>query len=377
MLKTRMHKSISITSIYYFSFLLYSFGYWLNDTNISDIGINTTYIYIGTRIICIAFLCIYMFAILSLRNSVKILPVLLIFSISAYVTQSYDYLLLILFIICARKIDIDYLAKIQIATIFCIVLITVPLALLNIIPSRYLMTESGTVRNSLGFYHPNQFAMALLVCCICIFLLDFGKFHISNCLIIIAILAFMYIYTASRTSLIIGLLVLAIYFWSSKFKLKKIFLSELFAVIGLYIFSIFCMFNYSSNNAVLSKINDLLSLRLELMNHYYTIFGDSIFGRNLSDYNQYYRMFKGVVIDNAYARMYIENGMVVSFILLVILIATLFFYLKNKLYNKEIICLLLFLILAFTESSAVYACVNIGFVAISNYFYKRINRGLE
>ena len=377
MLKTRMHKSISITSIYYFSFLLYSFGYWLNDTNISDIGINTTYIYIGTRIICIAFLCIYMFAILSLRNSVKILPVLLIFSISAYVTQSYDYLLLILFIICARKIDIDYLAKIQIATIFCIVLITVPLALLNIIPSRYLMTESGTVRNSLGFYHPNQFAMALLVCCICIFLLDFGKFHISNCLIIIAILAFMYIYTASRTSLIIGLLVLAIYFWSSKFKLKKIFLSELFAVIGLYIFSIFCMFNYSSNNAVLSKINDLLSLRLELMNHYYTIFGDSIFGRNLSDYNQYYRMFIGVVIDNAYARMYIENGMVVSFILLVILIATLFFYLKNKLYNKEIICLLLFLILAFTESSAVYACVNIGFVAISNYFYKRINRGLE
>ena len=134
MLKTRMHKSISITSIYYFSFLLYSFGYWLNDTNISDIGINTTYIYIGTRIICIAFLCIYMFAILSLRNSVKILPVLLIFSISAYVTQSYDYLLLILFIICARKIDIDYLAKIQIATIFRIVLITVPLALLSIIP---------------------------------------------------------------------------------------------------------------------------------------------------------------------------------------------------------------------------------------------------
>lgn len=181
------------------------------------------------------------------------------------------------------------------------------------------------IGHSYGFIHANSLAMFFLAIVIDITILS--KRNLKNSIFLFIIVFLQYKITLSRTSLLISLSALVVFL--GKPYLTKKYLKESYkylSIIGIWILGILLPYIYNGENALLSKLSDLLSGRLYLGNyyiqHYPLSWFPQVFNRlqysRFWDYIEYYN-------DNFYLDFLLKNGVLLSLLLAILIL----FLLKN------------------------------------------------
>jgi len=239
----------------------------------------------------------------------------------------YDILNLIAIIMLAKDEDYDWLIA-RLLKIFSLSIgLTIILSWLEVIPTRLVERPDGFVRNSLGFWHPNTTA-AILLATIMIYLLKVKKhFNILKTVGIILFYLIINIFTDSRTSLILMLLLVLGYFISGIFKkisqrilsyvAKNFFILMLLFLILSYGIS----YLYTGDNSFLRILDSWSSYRIILgrgfiLDYPLNLFGNqlTIFSPNDIGANTIETGFR--VLDNGYLHILLSQGIIFTILML-------------------------------------------------------------
>lgn len=195
-------------------------------------------------------------------------------------------LVLVLLIWACSFYDFKKIIKLYFNVMFCFMIFTWGLSLLELVPE-IIITRAGRQRFSLGFIYPLEtmtFYLFLVICHVYLKSKDYNwkEFGFTN---IIAYL--LYALTDARTSyyLVVGVSIIALFYAKTNVEvlLKKISPKFCYTMVTVLVFAILgCGYFYNEDNRFLSKLNDLLSTRLELMNRAFRNYGVSLFGEKIT-----------------------------------------------------------------------------------------------
>lgn len=223
---------------------------------------------------------------------------------------------LTLFLVCSQGVEIRTLAKITLGITVLLMLLTVSLSALAII-SNITSMRGGSVREAMGFTHPNQFGMYLLLICDSFAIVRYEKSIIPTvfCVLLTTVINVLLADSRSSAMLSIILVFLLIVFRCARDSRSQRVLSWLciagviVAVVGSYYF----MVAYNPLNTVHAALNSALSGRLGLAHSYYLMQPLTLFGSNFSKFDPIYwengKPYE-FVVDNAFCHLVLRYGIV-------------------------------------------------------------------
>lgn len=350
----------SNTLIYYFAFGLNLFVYGLSRTNFdtflfvpSEIVVN-----IG-RIICVLLLLTKLFTErFSKKQLIGIMIIGALLLASWYYSRDWNIVLLFFFIVAARDISIRTMAAVAFPIQLMLLMLTVSFSSAGVIESTYIyryVDGALQLRSSLGYVHPNSFGQSVLSVCTSFAVLRFKKMNLLDLVVYSLALYACYSFADSRTTvvclLVVIILSICIRIFAGNQAMRRMSLAACIVFVGMVAFSIYMMLHYNAANQWMNEINGLMSTRFSFAHDYYAIYPPTLFGRRVgslilyvsADYTQYGP-------DNAYVRMLLQDGALVTFVYLLLYAATLIaFYNKGK-FDECTFGLLLFSLAAVMES---------------------------
>lgn len=254
-----------------------------------------------------------------LRWNVIHLGMLGCISYSAILAHNYDILITFLFIITVVEIDFEKIIRIDIFLKISILVFIIVLYKLNIIGTTIIM-DSGRIRNSLGFLHPNTLGIIVLDILAEYVYLRFKRISVIEYVGIIFIVYVLNIIASPRSSIVammsILILVLLLRF---RWVPRKIFIT-----IPVVFFSIsyFLVVNYAPTRQLFEKLNILLSGRLFYINKLLTTYKFKLFGQSIpeitSSFSDRYGI-KQLYLDNGYLDIVLTFGIIVAILALIYL----------------------------------------------------------
>lgn len=262
---------------------------------------------------------------------------------------------LAMFVVCSEEIRLRPLAAIVLAVFSIMFVVTVAFAGAGVIEDtvRY---RPGFVRHSLGFSHPNTFALVMLVICVANSVLRFGKNPAPDILLILLADIVGLAVADSRTIVVMSLFqvlfLLLFYFVKTEAK-KKIVLRVI--CIGIFTsaaLSYYFMACFDSANALHMMLNSALSSRLYLAHTYYSMQGLTMFGSSYEGFAHIYwenGVSSAFVVDNAWCHLLLRFGVVPTFLFLFGLILLLRKIVKEVRWDALSFGLLLTLIYGVSE----------------------------
>lgn len=315
----------------------------------------------------------------SLSKWITIITVFSICLIEKFILVEYSPLLAIItFSLLLRNISYKRILKILLITLLALYITIILLWSMGIIPDRSVLRDTGSLRQSLGFWHPNTTGMLFLE----IFLLGIIviKKHINLFLILGNILnIILFVITNSRTSCALIVLATIIYLFTHyKTKYSLLINSKKVGIIASMMYILATFFSYilanlySPFNKFIVLINKLLSGRIGLSQTFVKEYPINLLGTNiviqspnfLTDkvYN-----FNYAVLDNAYLKILLNFG-ILTVILYAIIIYLTFKYMDTSLTKDMFIIYVIYLILSFNEQSTLFLEINFFFLGFSFYF---------
>lgn len=270
-------------------------------------------------------LCISLFLLLAsfggrIIASVKLLFIALILCVIAAYTCIVidDFSILITAISLAVLCFYDTRSFIQIifwiSLVFCAIHITVSLAGSLLISSAPFLIQSGDrIRFNFGMVHPNAFS-SLFSSTLLMFLWLYGKRNYGiKLLIAFALQIVIFLFTNSRTALLVNmitLLLLAWNHWRAPKKLLKIALCTVIPLLTLFMFAVMCL--YIKGNPFALKVNSMLNNRVVLGAYAYDHLGLSILGQHVPFHEQIKWDPKwqlgSFTFDNVYSYLLVQGG---------------------------------------------------------------------
>ena len=298
---------------------------------------------------------------------------------TVFVTNDYNFFSAILFIIAGQEIDIKKLSKLASVCLSVVITIVVVSYFLRIIPEESLYSESGLLRHSWGFSHPNRFGSTVfaLVCSVAVYYFPKCSFP-QICFFAPAAFAIDSVArsgTSAYCVLIVAALCLANSYFASK-KQSAVLKMFLFGFVFLSSVSLYFMIFYDVNSQWMFNLNDLFSRRLELMNMSYKEIGFGIFGLDSNTLSKPAQMGmlgpeteNGNLIDNMYVKTLIMYGLVPF-----IVMYSLYYIFFRKALIENNFCaavfgLFLFSIFGFTEWSGTHFALNYCMVGFTSIIY--------
>ncbi|WP_218213841.1 hypothetical protein, partial [Ursidibacter maritimus] len=233
--------------------------------------------------------------------------------------------------------------------------------------SLYILDSKGDIRYTFGYEHPNNFPMRIFSL-LCIYCILRKKFNILDVIFCFGILYLIYEYTISRTTFIVGsLLLMSIYFYHKCNYLNLYRISFLYnhTFLIFLLLSIFLVYFYSGEYSLIYEINTLLSGRVSMGDIVLNSMGITLWGNDIEKFlieNQ-------IVLDNLY--LYIILGTGIVFTSLSVMVSYKLFSLlgKHKLY-KEIIVLVFVLIYSLSEKTFLDIYFNLTLFLFSFLLYE-------
>ncbi|WP_165542756.1 hypothetical protein [Bifidobacterium longum] len=295
---------------------------------------------------------------------------------STFISGSWNILLLLLFLIAGREVDLRKIAICVLCTNVAVIFLTVICANNGIIKKTTFIAGNGMPeRQAFGFTHPNLFGLAVVTACCAYAVLQYRKFGWKDLLIYGVAFYACYELAYSRTSAISILLIVFLSLFVTIDKHgrwdKLILVLGSLAFLGLSLFSIWLMVYFKPSISWMSNLNSMMTGRLDLMHHYFETYGVHMFGFDFSKMQENYRGYYDTFIcDNAFAHVVLESGIVVAALLFLayeyVLLRGLIVYgeLTPKLFG-----LIIFAFVAFSESGAFWVCVNFCLVALAEPFF--------
>ncbi|TCE11012.1 polysaccharide polymerase [Bifidobacterium longum subsp. longum] len=295
---------------------------------------------------------------------------------STFISGSWNILLLLLFLIAGREVDLRKIAICVLCTNVAVIFLTVICANNGIIKKTTFIAGNGMPeRQAFGFTHPNLFGLAVVTACCAYAVLQYRKFGWKDLLIYGVAFYACYELAYSRTSAISILLIVFLSLFVTIDKHgrwdKLILVLGSLAFLGLSLFSIWLMVYFKPSISWMSNLNSMMTGRLDLMHHYFETYGVHMFGFDFSKMQENYRGYYDTFIcDNAFAHVVLESGIVVAALLFLayeyVLLRGLIVYGE---LTPELFGLIIFAFVAFSESGAFWVCVNFCLVALAEPFF--------
>lgn len=363
------------SKMYLVAFALYLAAYSLNFTTFRDLSyLHIDAFYLGVRIFCAVTLFARIVRLGFARWQIALFCVCAcVIVASTAISGSWNILLLFLFVVAGKEIEAKQLARVSFWCSICIVLVTVTAASAGLISSVSMYSLNNTLRQAPGFTHPNSLGVLLLSISCAFSILRYRK----SSLLDIAFYAFMYylcnVIVFSRTS---ALCILVIAILSFSITLLKNHGTDrmLIAIgIGFFVFldllTIFCMVFYDSSITWMHELNSLLSGRLDLMHYFCVYYPPSLFGFNFDSISVNHGSFNTFLVDNAYAHIILESGILVAILLSVAWLLTMMQAFRANDLRPSIFGLIVFALVAFSETAAFFICINFCLIGISEALY--------
>lgn len=227
--------------------------------------------------------------------------------------------------------------------------------------------------NSLGFVNPNTLSFCILYVTLIVIYLRFDKIQlIDNCIVFI-ITILNYFITKSKTGLIVGGFLFLVIFLVKLFPRFK-FLFNNYSFICNICFFLLCIFGIILTNTIsfFTHLNYYLSGRFGFAQIYLLVYGLHLFGADISDIDNY--DYGHLVLDNGYARLFINYGIIYAVLFIVLLI--LFSKQKKELIQNKIFVFLIMLGLI-TETQWIPISTNMGLVICSSFVFNSIINNKE
>lgn len=364
--------------IYYVLFTIYCALNLLKFTSFQELSwMNIGLLYLLIRIVSILVLGV---RILVQRFQAKQYALCLVVGscvlASTFISGSWNILLLLLFLIAGREVNLRKIAICVLCTNVAVIFLTVICANNGIIKKTTFIAGNGMPeRQAFGFTHPNLFGLAVVTACCAYAVLQYRKFGWKDLLIYGVAFYACYELAYSRTSAISILLIVFLSLFVTIDKHgrwdKLILVLGSLAFLGLSLFSIWLMVYFKPSISWMSNLNSMMTGRLDLMHHYFETYGVHMFGFDFSKMQENYRGYYDTFIcDNAFAHVVLESGIVVAALLFLayeyVLLRGLIVYGE---LTPELFGLIIFAFVAFSESGAFWVCVNFCLVALAEPFF--------
>lgn len=357
---------------YYIGVILLELKMCLFISNIISISsyINT----LLTGIIIIMFLLKIIMSKNSLADIITYSIIGLIFFMISYNIGYNDLFLNILVIISSKNVDLKKTIKLLFICNFIFILFHLLYSITNY-SDKIFMYDEGIKRYNFYMRHTNYFAaVTLWTFCSYIYL------HINdkkNYFLIIILSIIVYNFTRSVTTLLafivlfILLIVKEIYNKNKKSLSKVTFIS--FCILTLL--SLFLIYFYGNGNGFLNNliqnIDELVSHRIKLGAYALKMYGFTMFGQKINYLSfsilQRYNI-NNLFIDSFYISCFIEYG--ISYL---IVLALAIYYGTKKMDNNDLIFIILFIFVSFSERYVIYSTLVFPLLFFSYIFNKNLN----
>ncbi|WP_260378177.1 polysaccharide polymerase [Lacticaseibacillus rhamnosus] len=263
-----------------------------------------------------------------------------LFSVIALTSTYYSIMLTILAIFVGYFIrNIDVLVSYSFRSRLIATIIIIISHFMGII-STTLIERDGSIRDSLGFFHPNTLGVTLLFLSIEYVFLRWNTWRARNYLFPICCFLISHFVANSRGATV-GLFLLLVFSFVKKLISQRTFSVFGFVIVCLLIvllpaFSIWMMINYDGSNSLSSALDNLSSLRFSFGNAIYKAYGLNFFGQNIPTIVTWedFQAINGygiVELDNMYMSLALRNGLLyfISFLSIYFLVSLLAFKQKD------------------------------------------------
>lgn len=289
--------------------------------------------------------------------------------ISIYKIKSYYICQLLLILLVSKNIDINKFIKniffIQLFMFCTVILFHMMGMTTDVIKYR----EDGSIRNSLGFSHPNRLGNYIFIMILEYIYIRKAKLKLYNYLIIGLVLITTNYFSDSRAtlySMIVTLIIIYIYNIAGKRiltnKFSKIIIINSFLILSILSFSL-CYF-YRNGNEMAERINEVLSNRILLMNRELENKTIKPYGYELNSIEN-----ETIVIDNAYGNIVIMYGWVINIFFLLLFTINFIELYKRENYSM-IIVLFGYLIYSMFETHIFKVPFNPFLITFSQVIYQ-------
>ena len=261
-----------------------------------------------------------------------------------------------LFVVCAHGARLRPLAWCALVISTATFFLTVGFAQVGVIEN-VASTRAGVTRYAMGFTHPNNLGLFLLIVCVSFSVLRFGKNPLPD-ILLIAVTDILNLAVAdSRTCVLLSLVqvVLLLVFYIARSEASRRHMRRVFAVGVLIVLalSMFFMVSYDPSNPIHLALNSALSGRLRLANGYYEMQPLTLLG---STYEQFPSIYwengkaYAFVVDNAWCHLLLRFGLVPAALFACGYFATLFGLLKGKRWDALLFGFVLMSVYGFSET---------------------------
>lgn len=254
------------------------------------------------------------------------------------------------------------------------------LSLLRIVPTVDGVRETGAVRMSLGFVHANTLGFILFIVGLLIFV-DSYEVRSRNSFIVLLLLTTVDFYIANSRTTTLLLLVMDIVIATKIFKNDMIshFLNKkwvrnllLVLVIALIGFTIWFATSYNESGRLL-QLNKLLNNRVQNGSYYMSLYGISLFGKNIPGFVLWKDNFTQLYLDNGYLLMLIKYGVIATVIYMMMILRSARKAIRVK-NIAMVVAIGLIAVSLFTEQSALRWCFCPTLMYMSAKSYDEISK---
>lgn len=198
------------------------------------------------------------------------------------------------------------------------IFLTVLLWKIGIMPALYYQDDKVGYYNTFGFCHRNVLGANIVILCLAWFYIRYRKLKIQDVAVWSGIAVVTYMFALSRTSLIIQIVTIVGVFLFQQYeerilgipKIQKIVLG---GFLGIIVLCIFCTLFYSKDNFIWGIIDKIFTKRIRFSNLCFKEYGLSLFGQRIpfvSSIEAQSTKSVKLILDNAYMRVLLYNGLI-------------------------------------------------------------------
>lgn len=263
--------------------------------------------------------------------------------------------------------------------LWCLVTVAL-LSLMRIIPTTGGVRETGEVRMSLGFVHANTLGFILFIVGLLIFV-DSYEVRSWNSFIVLLLLTTVDFYIANSRTTTLLLLIMDIVIGTKVFKndmishyLNKKWVRNLLLVlvIALIGFTVWFATSYNGSGRLL-LLNGLLNNRVQNGSYYMSLYGISLFGKNIPQFVLWKDNFTQLYLDNGYLLMLIKYGVIATVIYMMMILRSARKAIRVK-NIAMVVAIGLIAVSLFTEQSALRWCFCPTLMYMSAKSYDEISK---
>lgn len=273
----------------------------------------------------------------------------------AYNSGARVILISIMFILCARMIDLEVLCRFTFKMNTTMVLVVIILSIAGLIPGE-IVSRGSMTRYSLGFASSNTLAMAVMKSVLLYYIARCGKIRFRNLIGMATSLLITYFFTGSRLFALISCLFCMLVAYAmlnhNAYTSKRVLVAGEAILPVMTIATLYYGSVYWIRHDELLKLNELFSGRLYFINYFLTNYGISTWGQKIEFTTVRESLASGgrwFSLDNSYAYALVCYGAVFFFVMAVAYLVEIF--IMYKVQRKEIfIYLICMLVIGITEN---------------------------